>query len=137
MLANLRALQILGKCRELSVFDFIDGVPVHGIIVCPNLLLYSEFIHCPHRMKSIVFHFLNQGQCFLRRKSENGGLAPMNDRPQHPSLLYQSNTLQVPGEPRGQPGPRPAGSHSARHRRCEPMDSTSWTPRHGSRGLCP
>jgi len=39
MLANLRALQTLGKCRELSVFDFIDGILVHGIIVCPDLLL--------------------------------------------------------------------------------------------------
>lgn len=125
MLANLRALQILGKCRELSVFDFVDGVPVHGIIVCPNLLLYSELIHCSHRMKSIVFHFLNQGQCFLRRKSESGGLAPINDRAQHPSPLYRSSTLQVFGEAWGQPGPRPTGSHSARRRRRKPMDSTS------------
>ena len=42
MLANLRALQTLGKCRELAVFGFVDGVLVHGVIVCPDLLLYSE-----------------------------------------------------------------------------------------------
>lgn len=44
MLANLRALQILGKCRELSVFGFVDGILVHGIIVCPGLPLPSELI---------------------------------------------------------------------------------------------
>jgi Exonuclease V - a 5' deoxyribonuclease len=44
MLANLRALQLLGKCRELSVFGFVDGTLVHGTIVCPDLLLYFEFV---------------------------------------------------------------------------------------------
>lgn len=33
MLANLRALQTLGKCRELSVFGFVDGILVHGTMV--------------------------------------------------------------------------------------------------------
>lgn len=42
MLANLRALQTLGKCRELSVFGFVDGILVHGTMVRPYLLLYSE-----------------------------------------------------------------------------------------------
>ena len=44
MLVNLFALQTLGKCRELFVFGFVDEIPVYGIIVCLDLLLYSEFI---------------------------------------------------------------------------------------------
>jgi len=44
MLANLRALQIRGQCRELPVFGFVDGVLVSGTIVCLDLLLYSERI---------------------------------------------------------------------------------------------
>jgi len=66
MLANLRALQTLGKCRELSVFGFVGGILVHGIMVCPDLLLYSRTQLIFRRMRSIVFLFLNQGQRFRR-----------------------------------------------------------------------
>jgi hypothetical protein len=44
MLANLHILQASGVCRELAVFGFVDGILVHGVIVCPDLLLYSVLV---------------------------------------------------------------------------------------------